>query len=678
MINFVKYRIQDKSGNYDETLTCFDRSTLSNSEEMNKTNQIDFTAINDGSIGYQLLQNENYILFNGQKYRIKQAEKDDEAYDNKRVVSATHIWFDCQYVYQYDTIPGKKKLAAKDLMKFVFDENELGNYGFTWDVQGSNELATFVDYGNKSGLECVNDCIEKFNLVVVPNNKHITLMAMAMWQHKVNKSFRYIHDTPTFTANIDTTEIQNIAKVYGKTNAPVTSPIGTATGTINTMENDGAPVVDDPDKPTHTVQQLPNGTKWIMDSKVVANGETWYRVSTNGWVNEKYITFDKNGDRPPENHIITDVTGQGTIKTSNDSGKEDTSNGSLLPIGNAAGTINTMATGGAPVFSEPGNESSVVSHLDNGTSWKSNVKKVVDNVTYYQVGTNQWVSDKYFTFDKDGDVKPEEHNIQTVLGQGTVKASEKDTSSSGSDDDSSSDSDSGKDKKKDDTTVYIYDSPWTPQHEVGRKLADGGQYKISGEITDGANGKTWYRVATNEWICADNVSFEGDSDVSPTEVKKDDGDTVDDHSTDYFPPFIVRDEKSIQEWGERPGPAIVNEDIDDPEEMRKYALAQMKTEPTLDISLTYTGSDSFKIGDMVYCDIQPESFTSWVTVVSTKNNPLSYDNTYEVSLNSTPQTLVDYEMSIESSFANVRYNAAISTSNGTITNSFITRKVGMV
>lgn len=750
MIKFSKYRVQDKDGKYDETLTCIDRESLSNSDEMNKTNQIDFTAINDNSIGYQLLQNENYIIYNNQKYRIKQAEKDDEGYDNKRTVSATHIWFDCQYVYQYDTLPGKRKLAAKDMMSFVFDQNELGNYGFTWDVQGSDETATYTDYGNKSGLECVNDCIEKFNLVVVPDNKHITLMAMKMWQHKTDKTFRYIHDTPTFTANIDTTEIQNIAKVYGKTNAPVTSMIGTAVGTINTMENGGAVVVDDPDHPTNTVQKLPNGTKWVMDSKMVANGETWYRVSTNGWVNEKYITFEKNGDIQPENHIITDVTGQGTIKTSNNTGKEDTSNGSVLPIGPAVGTVSTMVSGGAPVLSKPGDDSTVVTHLGNGSSWKANNKKVVNGTTYYEVGTNQWVSDKYFTFDKDGDVKPEEHNIQSVLGQGTVKAGENDSgddsSSSGSSGGGGGSSSSGKDK--DDKIVYIYDSPfspqnktgatlpsgtqwkvnasvsdgaqskswyqvgtnqwvmqdqldfsgktdvspsdvvstetivydspWTPQREVGRKLKDGTQYKISGEITDGANGKTWYRVATNEWICADDMNFDGDTDVSPTEVKKDDDNTANDHSTDYFQPFIVRDEKSIKKWGERPGPAITNDEIEDPEEMRKYALSQMKTEPILDITLSYTGSSSFKIGDMVYCDVVPENFTSWVTVVSTKFNPLSYNNTYEVNLNSTPQTLADYEMSIQSSFANVRYNTAISISNGTITNSFISQKVGIV
>lgn len=559
-----RYFVCDRKGQYQETLTCIQRDTLSNSKEMNQSDQISFTAKNDQSIGYQLLQNENYLIYEGQKYRIKQADKDDEAYDNKRSVSATHIWFDCQYVRQYDKIDGTHKLSANDLMSFVFDQNELGNMGYTWEVIGTNEKATFTDYGDKSGLDCINDCIEKFNVVVVADNKHIKLIIMDQWQHKTSKSFRYIHDTPTFKASIDTTDLQNIAKVFGKTNAAADSTaIGTAVGSINTMESGGAPVVTDPSNPTTTVQSLPNGSKWVMDSKMTANGETWYRVSTNGWVNKKYLTFDKVGDIKPENRVVTQVLGQGTIKVANNNSTDTSGN---------SGSSTT-----AP------------------------------------------------------------------------------------------------------TSAKIYDSPFSPQNEVsGRTLANDTQWRISDEVSDGAGGKTWYMVATNEWVCSEDMTFAGDTDVEPKEVKADDTDDVSGGSKNYsFPPYIVYDTKSINEWGERPGPSISNDDITDPVEMREYALAHMKTEPEVNISLTYTGSDTFDTGDMVFCDIPAENFTTWVTVVSIKHNPLSYLNTFEVSLNSTPQTLTDYELSIQSSLMNASRNAAVSLSNGAIAGPW-TSKVGEV
>ncbi|KAE9560642.1 phage tail protein [Companilactobacillus bobalius] len=211
---------------------------------------------------------------------------------------------------------------------------------------------------------------------------------------------------------------------------------------------------------------------------------------------------------------------------------------------------------------------------------------------------------------------------------------------------------------------------------MGRKIANGTQWEKDGEITDGDNGKTWDRVATNEWVCADNFVFTGDTDVEPTEVKKSDDDNAeDDHSTDYFHPFIIRDEKSIQEWGERPGPAVTNNDIEDPEEMRKYALSQMKTEPTVDITMTYSGDETFNIVDMVYCDIETQNFILWGTLVSILYKPLYFANTYEVTLNNTSQTLSDYELSVQSSLANARYNGALSISNGIIASPYFTQKV---
>lgn len=734
MIRLPRIMVSDRDGQYKETLTCISRESISKNEEINQTLQIDFTARNDGSVGYQLLQNENYLYFDGQQYQIKQADKDDEAYDTKRTVSATHIWFDCQHIWQYDKIKGTKKLSASDLMSFVFDQNTLGNRGFSWSVENSSDTATFTDYGEKNGMDCIKDCIEKFNLVVVADNKNIKLVPMYDFQQKTNKTFRYIHDTPTFKVSIDTTDLQNIARVYGKTDALVTSVIGTAIGTINTMVDGGAPVVTDPDKPTDIVQYLPNGTKWVMDSKMTANSESWYRVSTNGWVNEKYVSFQKSGDISPENHIITEVLGQGTIKAADDKETGDGDNTDVLPIGNASGTISTMESSGAPVFSEPGG-TNIVDHLNSGTSWATTSKQVINGTTYYRIAPNEWVSSKYFTFDKTGNVKPEDHTTKRVSGQGTIKTD----NSSGSDDDkkdtavyvydspftpqnktgrtlaagsqwkiSNEVSGGAQDKgwyqigtnewvetdsfdftnssdvavSEDDSTpteVTIYDSPWSDHKEVGQKLPNGSRWKINGEVTEGANGKTWYRVGVNEWVTSDNFDFTGDTDVEPSEVKdSDDTDSEDDHSKDYFQPFIVRDEKSIQEWGELPGEPITNNDIEDPVEMRNYALSQMKTEPEVQISLTYTGSDNFQLGDMVYCDIPTENFTTWVTVTGIKSNPLSYQRVYELSLNSTPQTLADYELSQNKLLMDARQNAAMSLSNGAIANPWVSVKVGEV
>ena len=348
LFRLPKVRVQDRKSQYDETLACIQEDSWDQDIELNQTDQIDFTASNDGTLGYQLLDNENYLLFEGQLYRIKQADKDDSGYDIKRTITATHIRFDAQYVYQYDKHKGDWTVGPADLMSFVFDQSELGNHGFTWSIIGDPPKVSVNDYGECSGQDCINDCCEKFNMVVTADNKHIYLTVMEQFVKKINASFKYIYNTPEFQTSIDTTELQNITKCYGKT----------------------------------------------------------------------------------------------------------------------------------------------------------------------------------------------------------------------------------KDKDKD----------------------------------------------------------EEDDDSEPEY---------------YFPPFIVRDEESIKIWGERPGPAIHDERFTDPEAMRKYALATMKSEPDVQMTLSYTGNDSLALGNMVYAIIRPENFETWVTVTAIKTNVLAWYSNPEITLNNTPQNLIDYELAIQ-------------------------------
>lgn len=578
-----RIRVKDVNGQYDETLTCIQNDSVSFNQEMNQTNQIDFTAANDGSIGYQLLQNENYLIFDGQTYRIKQADRDDSAFDIKRDVSATHIYFDCQYVMQYETIKGEKTVSAADLMSFVFDQNEIGNNGFTWQVFGELPKVQVTDYGNKSGLDCVNDCIEKFNVVIQMDNKNIKLIAMDSWQHKTNKSFRYIHDTPEFKMSIDTTSLQNITKVFGKTK-------------------------------------------------------------------------DADADGKTDNPDVTDSE-----------------------TGSAIGTVNTLDPEGIPVYGTPGDDSTIVQHVTDGSHWIVDSKRTIDSVNWYRVSTNGWIEEKYITFEKPGDVKPENHIISDVLGRGTIKAADNQT-------DEADASTTDTTEHKEPTSANVYDSAWSPQ-KIVRTLDNGTQWRIDGEVSDGAQAKSWYRVSTNGWVAEEDFTFDGDTDIKPVEQDKPSTDTdTDDSDAEpeyYFEPFIVRDEESIKRWGERPGEAISDERFTDQKAMKEYALSTMQSQPTVDISLSYNGDDDLNLGDMVFADIQPESFKTWVTVTSIKTNPFIYNNAPEVSLNSTPQTLIDYELSIQNSIKNVGYRPGVMNAVDTLAgNSWgmgtITRKVGEV
>ncbi|CAJ1187826.1 hypothetical protein [Companilactobacillus paralimentarius] len=92
-------------------------------------------------------------------------------------------------------------------------------------------------------------------------------------------------------------------------------------------------------------------------------------------------------------------------------------------------------------------------------------------------------------------------------------------------------------------------------------------------MSDGYGGKTWYRVATNEWVCADDINFDGDTDVEP----KSNGAATDDTAkadTDevkyYFDPFFYYSLASRSKHGLIVGEDITNDQIKDADSMKKY------------------------------------------------------------------------------------------------------------
>ena len=280
------------------------------------------------------------------------------------------------------------------------------------------------------------------------------------------------------------------AKKQEKVNTTEVSTGIKTIGTISTMVDGGAPVYSYPVGGSLVGQKLANGTDWRIDRAVTVNGSTWYRVSTNGWVNEKYLVFDKDGDSKPENTKVTNVLGQGTIKAAEV--KVDKNNTEEASTGHASGTVATMDANGAPTYSTPGDETTLVKNVPNGGAYQIDLTKTVDGVKWYRISTNQWISEKYLPFNKPGDIKPEIFTTSNVDGQGTIKS-----------------------KKP----AKIYDSPWLPQNQV--TTIAGGQFKVNRQVTKGANGKKWYQIGNNEWISSTDIGFDGETDVAPTENESD-------------------------------------------------------------------------------------------------------------------------------------------------------------
>lgn len=215
MIDFKQQKIlvQDTADQYSETLVDFDRSSVKRTWKKNQSYQLELTAANDDSLAYSILRNENSLLMGGQEYVIKQVKPDLKGYSNQVAITANHIYYESRRIWQYQKRAGTITYSIQDILHYFFDNNP---YGFTWEVIGDFSKVQIENLGNTSALDALNTCVDKFNCVIYPDNKHIRIYSRDAWQKKVDKSYLYGHNTTTFSCSWDTTSIQNVTKCYGK------------------------------------------------------------------------------------------------------------------------------------------------------------------------------------------------------------------------------------------------------------------------------------------------------------------------------------------------------------------------------------------------------------------------------------------------------------------------------
>lgn len=99
--NKVKVRGQGRTEI--EPLNCIDPDTFYIDWEVNSTWSIQFTAYDDGSFAYSMLDAQASLFFGGQEYIIKQAEPDANGGVNTIDIVATHIYFEISRIRKYKT-----------------------------------------------------------------------------------------------------------------------------------------------------------------------------------------------------------------------------------------------------------------------------------------------------------------------------------------------------------------------------------------------------------------------------------------------------------------------------------------------------------------------------------------------------------------------------------------------
>lgn len=262
-----------------EPLNCIDPDSFYVDWEVNSAWSIQFTARDDGSFAYSMLDAQASLFFDGQEYIIKQAEPDTSGRVNTIEVVATHVYFELSRIRKYKTYidpadadkqtdvkvygstqddndnsgddsgdddnPNVQKtettttkgntttkttVTKTDETKEDSDENQVeyhiedvlkhwidGNQlGFSYHVIGDFPTARLEKLADGSGTDMLSKITETWpNAVIYPDNRNIRVYAQDQFYKDYGNRLDYPNNTTEVKWTFDSTSLTNEVMCIG-------------------------------------------------------------------------------------------------------------------------------------------------------------------------------------------------------------------------------------------------------------------------------------------------------------------------------------------------------------------------------------------------------------------------------------------------------------------------------
>lgn len=135
-----------------EPLNCIDPDSFYVDWEVNSAWSIQFTARDDESFAYSMLDAQASLFFDGQEYIIKQAEPDTSGRVNTIEVVATHVYFELSRIRKYktyiDPADADKQTDVKVYGSTQNDNNNSGDDSGDDDDPNAQKTETTTTEGN--------------------------------------------------------------------------------------------------------------------------------------------------------------------------------------------------------------------------------------------------------------------------------------------------------------------------------------------------------------------------------------------------------------------------------------------------------------------------------------------------------------------------------------------------
>ena len=221
---------------------------------MNETWQLQFTARDDGSVAYNMLDDESSVFYDGQEYIVKQCIPDFVDGTKAKDVVATHVYNEVsrirkykQYIDTSDPSSGQSTnvkanpddtgssgdnssvtqngnttitktdegdnqenqiwYSLEDVLKYYLDGNSLG---FTYQIIGNFGKSRIEQLQDGNGTDMLSKIVEHWpNAVIFPDNRNIRVYNIDDFEKDYGNRLDYEYNTTEFKLTYDSTSLTN-------------------------------------------------------------------------------------------------------------------------------------------------------------------------------------------------------------------------------------------------------------------------------------------------------------------------------------------------------------------------------------------------------------------------------------------------------------------------------------
>lgn len=282
-----------------EPLNLFDPKSVQIQWELNQTWSLQFTAYNDGSLAYQMLESETSVFLDNQEYIIKQVADDSSSGLDSVQVTATHVYFEVQKIRKYkDYIDPEDKDKQTDV-KVLKDDTDSSNpdidddnaktdtsektegntttkvttkttdetqqdnqnqvtysiqdvldhwlkdnkLGFTYEVIGNFEKKELEQLQDGTGADMLSKISDTWdNAIIYPDNRKIRVYSADKFNLNRGNRIDYLNNASEIKFSTDSTSLTNMVYcIGGKYSVETTTETTTTTTTTTTSGGWGWP-----------------------------------------------------------------------------------------------------------------------------------------------------------------------------------------------------------------------------------------------------------------------------------------------------------------------------------------------------------------------------------------------------------------------------------------------------